>query len=94
MRAAGMTSLSCHKSLQALAKIVAFYFLRRTGEKIVARDTVFDFVHARDLKHDLAVRRFTNWNSSNEDPGSASNVLAVRPERARSIGRCLGVKID
>jgi len=25
-----MTSPSCHKSLQALAKIVAFYFLRRT----------------------------------------------------------------
>jgi hypothetical protein len=31
MRAAGMTSLSCHKSLQALAKIVASYFLRRTA---------------------------------------------------------------
>ena len=26
-----MTSLSCHKSLQALAKIVGSYFLRRTG---------------------------------------------------------------
>jgi hypothetical protein len=33
MRAAGMTSLSCHKSLQALAKIVALYFLRRTGDR-------------------------------------------------------------
>ena len=29
MRAAGMTSQSCHKSLQALAKIVGSYFLRR-----------------------------------------------------------------
>src|SRR6266404_177646 len=32
MRAAGMTSLSCHKSPQALAKIVGSYFLRRTGD--------------------------------------------------------------
>ena len=31
MRAAGMTSLSCHKSLLALAKIVGSYFSRRTG---------------------------------------------------------------
>src|SRR5580693_2566490 len=31
MRAAGMTSQSCHKSLPALAKIMGSYFLRSTG---------------------------------------------------------------
>jgi hypothetical protein len=31
MGAAGMTSLSCHSALQALAKIVGSYFLRRTA---------------------------------------------------------------
>src|SRR6516225_10927661 len=50
MRAAGRTSLSCHKSLQALAKIVAFYFLRRTGRKLIRSD-------ATRVKHLLRHRR-------------------------------------
>jgi hypothetical protein len=44
MRAAGMTSLSCHKSLQALAKIVGSYFLRRTAVTVD-----FGFVELRVL---------------------------------------------
>jgi hypothetical protein len=56
--------------LKFCAKFLDGFTVAYGGEKIVARDTAFDFVHARDLKHDLAVRRFTNWNSSNEDPGS------------------------
>lgn len=39
-------------------------------EKVIARDSVFFFLQARNLKQDLAVRGFTNWNSSDESPGS------------------------
>jgi hypothetical protein len=56
--------------LKLCAKFLDGFTAAYGGEKIVARYTVVDFVHARDLKHDLAVRRLTNWNSSNEDPGS------------------------
>lgn len=48
--------------LQVPRKIAPHITAAHCGEKIIARHTVFDFVHARDLKHDLAVRRFTNWS--------------------------------
>ena len=73
MRAAGMTSLPCHKSLQALAKIVGSYFLRRTGSG--ARETALFFGRhygrlnlkelgqlAGGIHHNavsIAIRRFT-----------------------------------
>ena len=40
------------------------------SEEIIPSDTVFRFLHAGDLKHDPAVRRFTNRNSSDEKAGA------------------------
>jgi hypothetical protein len=51
------------------AKLLDRFTVAHGGEKIVAGDNVFDFLQAGDLKHDLAVRRLTDWNSSNEEPG-------------------------
>src|ERR1700756_4080251 len=74
MRAAGMTSLSCHKSLQALAKIVASYFLRRTTEvlvpSVVKRDVrliivqqvELDRVISRAIEEDLVKRPIVRTN--------------------------------
>jgi hypothetical protein len=56
--------------LKFRAKLFHAFTAAHRGEKIIARNTVSDFGHARDLKHDLAVRRLADWNSSNENPWS------------------------
>lgn len=53
--------------LKFRAKLLDGFTVAHCGKEIIPCDTVFHLLHARDLKHDPAVRRFTNRNSSDEN---------------------------